>query len=156
MLFSISCLARCMHAYNIWVCTRRIQCACSFVQLNIHQFKCLARFGLMHIVATNICVWIRTIFKARRVAKTCQRPLQKFCRCKGKRNKYWISAIMFLILKGLGGPIKKYIYPGLTKNLYCICFWAFNLVLWWAIVFAIFPQLSWKHVGEIIYFESFL
>ncbi len=32
-------------------------------QLNIHQFKCLARFGLMHIVATNVCVWIRTIFK---------------------------------------------------------------------------------------------
>ena len=32
-------------------------------QLNIHQFKCLARFGLMHIVATNVCVWIRTVFK---------------------------------------------------------------------------------------------
>jgi len=32
-------------------------------RLNIHQFKCLARFGLMHIVATNLCVWIRTIFK---------------------------------------------------------------------------------------------
>ena len=32
-------------------------------QLNIHQFKCFARFGLMHIVATNICVWIRTVFK---------------------------------------------------------------------------------------------
>ena len=34
-----------------------------FFQLNIHQFKCFARFGLMHIVATNICVWIRTVFK---------------------------------------------------------------------------------------------
>ena len=34
-----------------------------FFQLNIHQFKCLARFGLMHIVATNVCVWIRTVFK---------------------------------------------------------------------------------------------
>jgi len=32
-------------------------------RLNIHQFKCFARFGLMHIVATNICVWIRTVFK---------------------------------------------------------------------------------------------
>ena len=32
-------------------------------QLNIQQFKCFARFGLMHIVATNICVWIRTVFK---------------------------------------------------------------------------------------------
>ena len=32
-------------------------------QLNIQQFKCVARFGLMHVVATNVCVWIRTVFK---------------------------------------------------------------------------------------------
>jgi uncharacterized integral membrane protein len=32
-------------------------------RLNIHKFKCVARFGLVHIVATNICVWIRTMFK---------------------------------------------------------------------------------------------
>lgn len=31
------------------------------LQLNIHRFKVLARFGLMHIVATNLCVWIRTL-----------------------------------------------------------------------------------------------
>lgn len=31
------------------------------LQLNIHRFKVLARFGLMHICATNICVWIRTL-----------------------------------------------------------------------------------------------
>lgn len=31
------------------------------MQLNIHRFKVLARFGLMHIAATNICVWIRTL-----------------------------------------------------------------------------------------------
>jgi hypothetical protein len=29
--------------------------------LNIHRFKVLARFGLMHVMATNICVWIRTL-----------------------------------------------------------------------------------------------
>lgn len=29
--------------------------------MNIHRFKVLARFGLMHIVATNVCVWIRTL-----------------------------------------------------------------------------------------------
>lgn len=29
--------------------------------MNIHRFKVLARFGLMHICATNICVWIRTL-----------------------------------------------------------------------------------------------
>ncbi|XP_017054744.1 proton channel OtopLc isoform X2 [Drosophila ficusphila] len=32
-------------------------------QLNIHRFKVIARFGLMHVVATNICVWIRTLVK---------------------------------------------------------------------------------------------
>lgn len=31
------------------------------LQLNIHRFKVIARFGLMHIFATNICVWIRTL-----------------------------------------------------------------------------------------------
>lgn len=30
-------------------------------RLNIHKFKVIARFGLMHVVATNICVWIRTL-----------------------------------------------------------------------------------------------
>uniref|UniRef100_A0A0A9YVE2 Otopetrin-2 n=1 Tax=Lygus hesperus TaxID=30085 RepID=A0A0A9YVE2_LYGHE len=30
-------------------------------RLNIHRFKLIARFGLMHIVATNLCVWIRTL-----------------------------------------------------------------------------------------------
>lgn len=30
-------------------------------QLNIHRFKVVARFGLMHVFATNICVWIRTL-----------------------------------------------------------------------------------------------
>ena len=29
--------------------------------MNIHRFKVLARFGLMHVFATNICVWIRTL-----------------------------------------------------------------------------------------------
>lgn len=33
------------------------------MQLNIHRFKVIARFGLMHVVATNICVWIRTLVK---------------------------------------------------------------------------------------------
>ena len=32
-------------------------------QLNIHKFKCVARFGLMHIAATNLCVWLRTVVK---------------------------------------------------------------------------------------------
>ena len=34
-----------------------------FLQLNIHKFKFLARFGMMHMVATNLCVWMRTICK---------------------------------------------------------------------------------------------
>lgn len=32
-------------------------------QLNIHKFKFVARFGLMHIVATNLCVWVRTLVR---------------------------------------------------------------------------------------------
>lgn len=32
-------------------------------QLNIHKFKFVARFGLMHMVATNVCVWIRTLVR---------------------------------------------------------------------------------------------
>ena len=27
----------------------------------IHRYKVLARFGLMHMAATNICVWFRSI-----------------------------------------------------------------------------------------------
>ena len=34
-----------------------------FFQLNIHKFKCVARFGLMHVVVSNICVWMRTLVK---------------------------------------------------------------------------------------------
>ena len=40
----------------MWHCTFQLQ-------LNIHKFKFVARFGLMHIAATNVCVWLRTIFK---------------------------------------------------------------------------------------------
>ncbi|XP_076368324.1 proton channel OtopLc-like isoform X2 [Tachypleus tridentatus] len=32
-------------------------------RINIHKFKMIARFGLMHMVATNLCIWIRTLGK---------------------------------------------------------------------------------------------
>ncbi|XP_076319620.1 proton channel OtopLc-like isoform X2 [Tachypleus tridentatus] len=32
-------------------------------RLNIHKFKVIARFGLMHLIATNLCVWIRMLGK---------------------------------------------------------------------------------------------
>ncbi|CAG0882651.1 unnamed protein product [Darwinula stevensoni] len=32
-------------------------------KLNIHKFKIVARFGLMHVIGTNICVWLRTLFR---------------------------------------------------------------------------------------------
>ncbi|PAA86928.1 hypothetical protein BOX15_Mlig019121g2, partial [Macrostomum lignano] len=44
----------------------------TFVQLNflflnakmcIHKYKALARFGLAHLIATNLCVWLRTVAK---------------------------------------------------------------------------------------------
>lgn len=31
--------------------------------MNIHKFKALARFGLMHCLATNVCVWVRTLVR---------------------------------------------------------------------------------------------
>lgn len=30
-------------------------------QMLIHRYKICARFGLMHMVATNICVWLRVL-----------------------------------------------------------------------------------------------
>lgn len=32
-------------------------------RLNIHKFKLIARFGLMHCLATNLCVWLRTLVR---------------------------------------------------------------------------------------------
>ncbi|TRY73432.1 hypothetical protein TCAL_01516 [Tigriopus californicus] len=32
-------------------------------RLNIHKFKFVSRFGLSHVVATDICIWIRTLVK---------------------------------------------------------------------------------------------
>lgn len=40
---------------------RKMQIMIFSSQLNIHRFKVIARFGLMHVVATNLCVWIRTL-----------------------------------------------------------------------------------------------
>ena len=31
--------------------------------MNIHKFKAIARFGLMHCLATNVAVWIRTLVR---------------------------------------------------------------------------------------------
>jgi hypothetical protein len=31
--------------------------------LNIHRFKFVARFGLAHVVATDLCVWMRVLVK---------------------------------------------------------------------------------------------
>ena len=35
----------------------------TYSSLMINKFKLIARFGLMHLVATNICIWIRTLGK---------------------------------------------------------------------------------------------
>ena len=31
--------------------------------MNLQRHKLLARFGLMHLAATNVCIWIRTIIE---------------------------------------------------------------------------------------------
>lgn len=46
---------------KVVVLTQLIWNSVSVLQLNIHRFKVIARFGLMHVCATNICVWIRTL-----------------------------------------------------------------------------------------------
>jgi hypothetical protein len=46
---------------QIFHCLKLHLFVCFFFQLNIHRFKVFARFGLMHVMATNICVWIRTL-----------------------------------------------------------------------------------------------
>ena len=45
----------------------------------IHRYKTLARFGLMHMVATNICVWLENIVTetVREVQKSTQRNTQE-------------------------------------------------------------------------------
>lgn len=46
---------------NQWPIQGLIFNSLDFSQLNIHRFKVVARFGLMHVVATNLCVWVRTL-----------------------------------------------------------------------------------------------
>jgi hypothetical protein len=33
------------------------------VRLNIQKNKIIAKFGLMHLLATNCCIWIRTLVR---------------------------------------------------------------------------------------------
>lgn len=33
------------------------------LQMCIHKYKVLARFGLMHMIGTNLCVWLRVVIK---------------------------------------------------------------------------------------------
>ena len=35
----------------------------TYSRLMINKFKLIARLGLMHLVGTNVCVWIRTLGK---------------------------------------------------------------------------------------------
>lgn len=35
----------------------------TYSRLMINKFKLIARLGLMHLVGTNICIWIRTLGK---------------------------------------------------------------------------------------------
>jgi hypothetical protein len=34
-----------------------------FFRLNIQKNKIIAKFGLMHLLATNCCIWIRTLVR---------------------------------------------------------------------------------------------
>ncbi|KAL5276843.1 OTOP3 family protein [Megaselia abdita] len=52
-----------MQMYFVFMNARSSRIALHPLKLNIHRFKVIARFGLMHVVATNLCVWIRTLVK---------------------------------------------------------------------------------------------
>uniref|UniRef100_A0A336KNR1 CSON013446 protein n=1 Tax=Culicoides sonorensis TaxID=179676 RepID=A0A336KNR1_CULSO len=58
----------------------------SRVILNIHRFKVVARFGLMHVVATNICVWIRTL-----VMETLKEITNYYQNHKGPENNIFLE-----------------------------------------------------------------
>lgn len=35
--------------------------SCYIFQMCVHRYKTIARFGMMHMVATNLCVWTQNI-----------------------------------------------------------------------------------------------
>ena len=45
-------------------------------KLNINKNQMLAKFGLMHLIATNCCIWLRTLVKA--VALLAHERLEHF------------------------------------------------------------------------------
>ncbi len=38
-----------------------VKIAFEYFQMCIHRYRVFARFGLMHMAATNMCVWLRTV-----------------------------------------------------------------------------------------------
>ncbi|CAL4060218.1 unnamed protein product, partial [Meganyctiphanes norvegica] len=75
-------------------------------RLNIHKFKFLARFGLMHMVATNLCVWIRTL------VRESLKEINEFKATRGQKGEdYMIMEGIRRALegKGLMAP-NKYLY----------------------------------------------
>ncbi|ELT89103.1 hypothetical protein CAPTEDRAFT_165173 [Capitella teleta] len=69
-----------------------------FIFLNsrmcIHKYRTLARFGLMHMVATNICVWLRVV-----IQETVH-DIHRSQGHKGKVNKFYCLDFNFLFLAG--------------------------------------------------------
>lgn len=75
-------------------------------RLNIHKFKFLARFGLMHIVATNLCVWIRTL------VRESLKEINEFKVSRGQKGEQYMileGIRRALEAKGLMAP-NKYLY----------------------------------------------
>jgi len=94
-------------------------------RLNIHKFKFLARFGLMHMVATNLCVWMRTLCKESIKEIALYRVdrgqgvsedymiLQGYniLRRKFGEDSFWVNGPYHAIMKaitGATGPIEDY------------------------------------------------
>ncbi len=45
------------------VMLRSITFIASIFQIHVKRYKGLIRFGLMHVLATNLCVWIRVLIE---------------------------------------------------------------------------------------------
>ncbi|XP_076056135.1 uncharacterized protein LOC143034090 isoform X4 [Oratosquilla oratoria] len=74
--------------------------------LNIHKFKFLARFGLMHIVATNLCVWVRTL------VRESLKEINEFKMAQGQNGED------YMILEGIRRALENRGLLGPNKYLY--------------------------------------
>lgn len=104
----------------------------TYSRLMIHKFKLVARLGLMHLVATNICTWIRTLGKE---------TVQEFQNLNGSRNDSLVTSESEVtttdnsvncqtedIMAGILKSVSPYLYPFIVE--YSLIGAAFLYIMW--------------------------